>query len=96
MKRAIAVVLETILFLAAFLVGSFLPVFHFFPLWSINISATRYFVLDGPVLMLALYVLLLLLGAARRRLSSAVATSTLALVLALVLGLAMKFGFATR
>jgi hypothetical protein len=95
MKRAVAVIIETILFLAVFLVGSFLPVFHF-PLWSVNVSATRYFVLDGPVLMLALYVLLLLIGTARHRLMSAVATSTLSIVLAFVLGLAMKFGFATR
>ena len=36
----------------------------------------------------------LLIGAARRQLRSAVLTSTVAVVLALVLGLAMKFGFA--
>jgi hypothetical protein len=46
--------------------------------------------------MLVLYVLFLLIGAARHRLRSAVLTSTVAVVLALVLGLAMKFGFATR
>jgi hypothetical protein len=95
MKRAITVLLETILFLAVFLVGSFLPVFRF-PLWSVNVSATRYFVLDGPILMLTLYVVFLLIGAARHRLRPAAVTSTLSLVLALILGLLMKFGFATR
>jgi hypothetical protein len=95
MKRALAIVLETILFLLLFLVGSFLPVFRF-PLWSVNVSATRYFVLDGPILMLALYAILLLIGALRHCLRSAAVNSTLALVLALILGFAMKFGFATR
>jgi hypothetical protein len=66
------------------------------PSWDVNLSGARYFVLDGLVFMFLLYGLFLLLGAARHRLRSAVLTSTVAVVLALVLGLAMKFGFATR
>ena len=98
MKRAIAIILETILFLVVFLAGSLLvavPSAHL-PSWTITLSATRYFVLDGVLFMAILYVLFLLIGAARRRLRSAVLSSTVAVVLALVLGLAMKFGFATR
>jgi hypothetical protein len=96
MKRAFAILFETILFLVVFFIGSILPAISHLPLWSVNISATRYFALDGVVLMLVLYVLLLLLGVLRRRLISAVFTSTTALVIAFILGLAMKFGFATR
>ncbi len=98
MKRAIAIILETIIFLFVFLAGSLLvalPASHL-PSWDVNLSANRYFVLDGIVFMCILYALFLLLGAARHRLRSAVLTSTVAVVLALVLGLAMKFGFATR
>lgn len=98
MKRAIAIILETILFLFVFLAGSLLvavPAAHL-PSWNVNLSGMRYFVLDGILLMFILYLLFLLLGAARHRLRSAVLTSTVAVVLALVLGLAMKFGFATR
>lgn len=96
MKRAIAVILETILFLVVFLAGSLLagiPASHV-PDWKVALSGNRYFVLDGVVFMFILYVLFLLIGAARHRSRSAVLTSTVAVVLALVLGLAMKFGFA--
>jgi hypothetical protein len=98
MKRAIAIILETILFLFVFLAGSLLvavPTSHL-PSWNVNLSGNRYFVLDGLVFMFIFYALFLLVGAVRHRLRSAVLTSTVALVLALVLGLAMKFGFATR
>jgi hypothetical protein len=98
MKRILAIILEIILFLIAFFVGSILPVFPSFhvPLWSVDISATRYFVLDGVFLMLAFYVLFLILGVFRHRLVSAAVSSTFALVIAFILGLLMKFGFATR
>ena len=98
MKRAFAIILETILFLFVFLAGSLLaalPSAHL-PAWNVSLSPTRYFTLDGIIFMAILYVLFLLVGAARRRLLSAVLTSTVAVVLALVLGFAMKFGFATR
>src|SRR5581483_493579 len=98
MKRAIAIILEAILFLLVFLAGSLLvavPSAHL-PDWTVNLSSTRYFVLDGLVFMFVLYVLFLAVGAARHRLRSVLVTSTTAVVLALVLGLAMKFGFATR
>lgn len=98
MKRAIAIILQTILFLFVFLAGSLLVAFPgaHLPDWTVNLSQTRYFVLDGLVLMFLLYVIFLAIGAARHRLRSALVTSTTAVVLALVLGLAMKFGFATR
>jgi len=98
MKRAVAIIVETILFLVVFFAGWFLagiPAAHT-PNWQVNLSGNRYFVLDGIVFMFILYVLFLLVGMARHRLRSAVLTSTVAVVLALVLGLAMKFGFATR
>lgn len=98
MKRAISIIFEAFLFLFAFLGGSILPAFpaSHLPLWTVDLSPTRYFVLDGLVLMLAFYLIFLAIGALRHRVASAAVSSTTALVLALVLGLSMKFGFVTR
>jgi hypothetical protein len=93
MKRALLVVVELVVFLLLFLVGSLLPEFHVLPLWSVAAGTGRIFVLDGVVLMLAFYALLLLVGLARKRLATAWMNPTVALVLALVLGLLAKFGF---
>jgi hypothetical protein len=93
MKRAIWVVLQMALFLMVFLVGSLLPGAHLLPMLSVSAGPGRVFVLDGLLLAFAIYVLILLIEAARRRLRGSWITSTLALALALALGLAMKFGF---
>ena len=98
MKRAIAIILETILFLFVWFAGNILagiPSSHI-PDWTVDLKASRYFVLDGLIFMFVLYLLFLAVGAARHRLRSVALTSTTAVVLALVLGLAMKFGFATH
>jgi hypothetical protein len=93
MKRIFSVVLQFILFLAVFLVGSLLPGANLLPMLSVGAGAGRIFVLDGLLLMLALYILILLIAAVRKRIHIAWPNSTLALALALILGLAMKFGF---
>jgi hypothetical protein len=96
MKRVLSGVLQFILFLLVFAVGSFLPGAHLLlPIWSVSAGAGRIFVYDGLVLMIALYVLILLIAAVRRRLPIAWPTSTVALILALALGLLAKFGFKT-
>lgn len=98
MKRAFSIVLEAFVFLFAFLGGSILAAFpaSHLPLWTVDLSPKRYFVLDGIVLMLLIYLVFIGIGALRRRLAPAAVNSTTALVLAFALGLAMKFGFATR
>jgi hypothetical protein len=93
MKRVLSVVLQFILFLVAFAAGSFLPGANLLPTLSVGAGAGRVFVYDGVLLMLALYVLILVIAAARKRIHLAWPNSTVALVLALILGLAMKFGF---
>jgi hypothetical protein len=89
MKRAISVVLQLILMLAVFLVGSILPGIHVLPMYSVVVGPGRIFVMDGLVMMFLLYLVILLIAAARKRIRITVVTSTLALAL----GLAMKFGF---
>ena len=92
--KALLVVLQTLLFLLLFAAGSFLlPFFPSVPAWQIQTGPGRAFVFDGLLLALMVYALILALEAARKRLRGPGALTTLSLVLALALGLAMKFGF---
>ena len=93
MKHVLSVILQFILYLVVFFVGSLLPAFNIVPQLSISIGPGRVFVYDGVLLMLAFYLLIMLIAAARKRIHLAWPNSTVALVLALILGLAMKFGF---
>jgi hypothetical protein len=94
MKKAVLVVLELLLFLVVFVLGSVvLPGAGVLPVLSIPAGAGRIFVYDGLLLMLALYGLFLLVAAARRRISFTWQMHTLAFALASVLGLLAKFGF---
>ena len=93
MKRILSVVAQLILFLVVFLVGSFLPGVNLLPTLIVGAGTGRVFVYDGLLLMLALYIVILLIAAARKRIHIAWPNSTLAVFLALILGLAMKFGF---
>jgi hypothetical protein len=93
MKRVLSVVLQFILYLVVFAVGSLLPGANVLPTLSVPAGASRVFVYDGLLLMFAIYILILLIAAARKRIHFAWPNATIALVLALILGLAMKFGF---
>lgn len=93
MKRIFSVVIQLILFLTVFLVGSLLPAANTIPTLSVNAGVGRVFVYDGLLLMLLLYILILLIAAWRKRVNLAWPNSTIALLLALILGFAWKFGF---
>ncbi len=93
MKRVLSGLLQFILFLAVFFLGSIAPAFGIVPSLQWALHSGRIFVYDGVLLTLALYVLILLIAAIRKRLPVSLPTSTIALVLALILGLLMKFGF---
>lgn len=95
-RKAILVVLETLLLFAAFGLGSFLPVFGVLPMWRVAVSPVHWLVVDGLVLMLAVFLIILGIAAALRRLRSAAALSALSLALAMALGFAMKFGLVER
>jgi hypothetical protein len=92
MKRVLSVVLQFILYLFVFGAGSLLPAFNVLPTLSLATGPGRVFVYDGLLLMLLVYVLILLLAAARKRLSFAWPNATIAFILALIVGLLMKFG----
>lgn len=93
--KAVLVVLQTLLFLLLFFLGSILPIFTSLPSWQIQTGSQRFFVMNGIVLALAAYLVILLIEAARKRLRGPGALTSLAFFLALALGLAMKFGFKT-
>jgi len=96
MKKAILTIFQFVLFLIVFAAGSFFPPFHFEHVLIVTPGFTRIFVADGLVLMVALYVLIVFVEVMRKRLRTAAPSTTLAVILAAVLGLMMKFGFLTR
>lgn len=92
--KAILVVLQTLLFLFLFGAGTLaLPFLPSIPVWQVQTSPGRAFVLDGLVLAVLVYLVILAIEAARKRLRGPGGLTTLSLILALALGLAMKFGF---
>jgi len=97
MKKVLAILgqlLLLILFLIVFFGGSLLDPFHL--KWFISHPSqlsTRYFVPDGLILMTLLWVIIVAIEASAKRLRSAGLWTTVAYVLALIIGVAMKFGW---
>lgn len=96
MKRALSFILQFVVLLVAFFVGSILPVFHVLPTWRVSTGPGSWFVLDGFVVLLVIYALLLLFAAVRKRLASGGILSTAALLFAVVIGLLSKFPFVSN
>ncbi len=96
MKKLLSVLAQLVLFLFVFFAGSLFPPFHIQHVLTSSPALTHLFVADGLILMLALYVLIFIIEAVTKRLRSAALWTTLALILAVVLGLMMKFGFITH
>ncbi|ADW67379.1 hypothetical protein [Granulicella tundricola] len=101
MKKAISTFLQFLLFFVVFGVGSILgglfdPTHLRWFVTHPTLTSTRYFKADGLLLAFAVYVLVILIEAARKRISTAAPWTTLAFLLALVIGFLSKFGFATH
>ena len=97
MKKILSIAAQFVLFLLVFLGGTLLDPFHL--KWSVThptLTSTRYFVPDGLLLMVAVYLILLGIEAARKRLRTSGLWTTLAFLLALATGFLSKFGFATH
>jgi len=92
MKNAIATVLQFLLFLVLFALGSF-----FYHPFGVRLHGQASdFDADGVLLMLLLYLLILLIEVLAKRLRSAARWSTLAVLLAGIAGWALKFGLITH
>ena len=96
MKNIVATILQFILFLLVFGIFSLFPPLHLQHVISSTPAGARIFVADGLVLTLALYLVVLGIEAFTKRLPAAAPWTSLAFVLAVVLGFLMKFGFLTR
>jgi hypothetical protein len=96
MKKVLSTILQVILFLIVFFAASLFPPFHIEHVLGIGPAGTRIFVADGLLLMLALFIVILIIEALRKRIVASGIWTTVAFLLATVLGFAMKFGFLTR
>ena len=93
--KIVLAVLQFLLFLCIFFVGSvILPAFGILPNEVVAIGNRRQFTYDGLVLMLLVYLFILVIEALRKRLRSGGLT-TVAFVLALIIGFWWKFGLKT-
>ncbi len=91
--KSILFAAQTLLFLVVFALGSvFLPFLPFLPVWQTQTGPGRAFVFDGVVFAVALCLVLLLIEAGRKRLRAAGPYTGAALLLAMVLGLLLRFG----
>jgi hypothetical protein len=95
MKKALAVVLQFLLFLILFAVGSFLHPFNLHWAKTVSAGTTRYFIADGLLLAIGVFFAILLFQFLRKRLCDSPWT-ILSFVLAIGIGYAMKFGFITK
>lgn len=105
MKTALSIIGQLILFalfLAIFFGGSILAAFHLDPFgsphWFIShptLTSTRYFVPTGLLLMTILWLVVVAIEAAAKKLRSAALWTTVAYAAALFIGLISKFGWSS-
>ena len=95
MKNILVTFLQFLLFLIVFAVGSFLHPFNLH--WATTAAAgtSRFFIPDGLLLALGVFLAILAVQALRKRTCDTPWT-ILGFVLAIVIGYAMKFGFVTK
>lgn len=96
MKNFFLLCLQFVVFLIVFAAGSLFPPFRIEHVLAATPTFTHIFVADGLVLMVTLYVLLVVAEALMKRLRKGIPWTTLALILAAVIGLYLKFGFITH
>ena len=97
MKNVFSVIAQFCLFFLVFLAGTLADPFHMkWFVTQVSRTSTRYFVPDGLILALALYLLIVGIEAARKRLRVSGTGTTIAFVVAIALGFLSKFGMATH
>jgi len=96
MKKALITLAQFLLFLAVFAVGSFLHPFNLH--WATTAlapGATRYFIPDGLLLAVGVFLAIIVVQAIRKRMCNTTWT-VIAFLLAIAIGYAMKLGFITQ
>lgn len=97
MKAVVVILAEFIFFFLLDLTGGvFYHPFHLETKLQSTLSVSRSFFWDGILLMLSAWLIVLLIGALRKRLSASATHATIALALATTAGLLLKVGFVTH
>lgn len=95
MKKVLLTLLQFVLFLVTFAAGSFVAPMRIRQVLSVQPDGTHIFIWDGVLWVALLFLLILVLEAARRRIRAAAPWTLLALLLALIAGFALRLGFMT-
>jgi hypothetical protein len=96
MKKAIITILQFFLFLIVFGAFSLFPPFHIEHVLNTSSTETRVFIVDGLLIALVVYLVVVLIELLMKRLKVSGPWTTIAFVLAAIVGFMMKFGFLTR
>ena len=95
MKKLLSTVLQFVMFLLVYAIFSLFPPFHVERVLIATPTYSRIFILDGILITLALYIVIVIVETLVKRLCQ-VTWTTIAFVLAIILGYVMKFGFITH
>jgi hypothetical protein len=95
MKKLLSTVLQFVMFLLVYAIFSLFPPFHVERVLIATPTYSRIFILDGILITLALYIVIVIVETLVKRLCQ-VTWTTIAFVLAVILGYVMKFGFITH
>ena len=95
MKRLLSTVLQFVMFLLVYAIGSLFPPFHIQRVLIATPTYTRIFIMDGILITLALYILIVL-GETLMKRRCQITWTSIAFVFAALLGYVMKFGFITH
>lgn len=95
MKKLLSTVLQFVMFLLVYAIFSLFPPFHVERVLIATPTYSRIFILDGILITLALYIVIVIIETLVKRLCQ-VTWTTIAFVLAVILGYFMKFGFITH
>ena len=97
MKKTLLFLAQSVVFFIVLFAGTLLDPFHL--QWFVShpaLTSTRFFVPDGFILMTILLFVLVVLEAATKRLPTSGTITGAAYALALIVGLALRVGWATH
>jgi hypothetical protein len=95
MKKLLSTVLQFVMFLLVYAIGSLFPPFHVQRVLTATPTYTHIFIMDGLLIALGLYILIVL-GESLAKRRCQITWTTIAFVLAIIFGYVMKFGFITH
>lgn len=96
MKNVFVTILQFVLFLFVFATFSFIPPMHLQHVVGPTSYGTRVFIWDGLLVSALLFIAILAIEAARKRIRTSGIWTVVAFAMAVVIGLAIKLGFKTN